>query len=77
MDKHIWPLHVIAETTSHAGKRLAIDAIIEGAGNPKAAMWHYVYSLKRSWEWLGVEITGVTPLGQKVSIVYEEDNNHE
>ena len=53
------------------GKKLKINAFIEGSVNPEQAMKNYINRKKNSWEWLGVEIIGITPLGQKIRFVYE------
>lgn len=71
--KFIWPIRVFAETYSCNGKKRKINAWVEGAGNAKQAMKNYINRKKNSWEWIGVEIAGVTPLGQKIYIVYDED----
>ncbi len=67
------PVQIFAETYSCNGKKRKINAWVDGAGNAKQAMKSYINRKKNSWEWIGVEITGITPIGQKIYMVYDED----
>ncbi len=64
--KKIWPLRVTATTHDEAGKRHRINRTVEGSGDAYKAMLDAVLAQKRPGLWLGVDIRGVTLLGQKL-----------
>ena len=67
----IWPIRVYGETWTAAGRRRRIAAWVEGAGDAVGAIRAYVARQPRAWEWEGAAVTGVTPLGQKVTVTLE------
>ena len=75
--RFIWPVRVTANTTSIRKTRISINALIEGAGDAKGAILRYVLGKANAFEWYGVEVTGVTPLGQRVKVVIEPQGGWE
>ena len=71
MKKLIWPVQITGETWTAKGRR-RIDTTIEGAGDAAGAIRSYVARRPRAWEWQGVAIRGLTPLGQRVTVVIGE-----
>ena len=67
----IWPIRIQGETWTAGGRRRRIAAWVEGAGDAVGAIRAYVARQPRAWEWEGVKVLGVTPLGQKVSVTLE------
>lgn len=63
----IWPIRIQGETWTAGGRRRRV----EGAGDAKGAIRASVARLPRAWEWEGTAVTGVTPLGQKVTVTLE------
>jgi hypothetical protein len=71
MIKMQWPIRVTAITYHPSGKKRTINRNVEGAGNARAAIKMVVERRSDSWLWKGVEITGLTPIGQVIKIIYE------
>ncbi len=67
----IWPIRIQGETWTAGGRRRRIAAWVEGAGDAKGAIRASVARQPRAWEWEGAAVTGVTPLGQKVTVTLE------
>lgn len=67
----IWQCWLRGETHAPSGRRRTISAKIEGAGDVVGAIYAYMGKRRKSYEWLGVELTATTPLGQRVHVVYE------
>lgn len=59
-----WPILVTAETYARDGKKVRLRRTVEGAGNAVGSMLRAVMLHPRAHEFLGVEIQGLTPLGQ-------------
>ena len=75
MKKMLWPIRLQGETWTASGRRRRVAAWVEGAGDAVGAIRAYVARQPRPWEWLGAEIHGVTPLGQKVRVTFEESRH--
>lgn len=71
--KFIWPCLLFGNTYAMSGKRRTICATIDGAGDVHKAIYEYMAKRKNSHEWLGVQLTAITPLTQVVLEVFEPD----
>lgn len=69
--KLTWPCKLIGNTTGWNKRPRRIRVTIEGAGDVRAAVFKYMARRPRAGEWLGVELVAVTPLGQRVHVLYE------
>jgi len=72
MKTMLWPLRLYAETWTASGRRRRLAHWVEGAGDARGAIRAYVARLPRSWEWDGVAVLGITPLGQPVRVIIGE-----
>ncbi len=73
MKNYVWPIKVYAKTTNSAGQARTIDCYMEGAGDTIDALVRAVNRRRDFYIWYGVDIHGITPLGQKISIIYGPD----
>lgn len=71
MPRMSWPVRWHAATHRADGRRITINRTIDGLGDVLTPLATALASRRRIYEWYGVEIVGVTPLGQTIRRVIE------
>lgn len=74
--KYNWQCQYYAETYTMKGDKRKINGYFEGYGDiVKRCQLKLNYRLRKPYIWYGVEITIITPLGQRAIRTIEPDEN--
>lgn len=68
-----WAVKIDGLTHLPDGRKRTVNATVEGMGDAHGAILRYMLARPRPWEWYGVEVRGITPLGQRVYVLIEPD----